>query len=181
MATLLAEDQNGCDEILDSDPSCPDDRLDPPLSEDDDEEEETEERESPMEDIDLDHKNPCAENDRGDKESGNGDEEQESELSDSYHDADEVSTVDVAEEQEKKNRRSLLMAILTACGIILCISLISKLVNRCRGQSEDVPVADQVAQEAAEEAANQGAAAARNGGLLAQQQSVANLGNPAFL
>jgi hypothetical protein len=135
-----------------------------------------------MEDIDIDHKQSCEENDPGDGERSNGEEdEKDSVLSDSDHDVDEVSTVDLAEELEKKNRRSLLMAIFTACGIILCITLISKLVNRCRGNSEDVPVADQVAQEAAEELGNQGAAAARNGGLLAQQHSVANLGNPAFL
>jgi hypothetical protein len=50
-------------------------------------------------------------------------------------------------------------------------------MNRFMGRD----VADQVAEEAAEEAANQGVATARNGGLLAQQQAVANLGNPDYL
>jgi hypothetical protein len=180
---LLDKDQNGQDNLRDSIPSCPTRQPSsarfqhPPEGEEGDEE-----RESPIEEIDQDQKKPrSAEIDPGDDKSADGDEENESVVSGSYHDDDEVSTLDIAEEQEKRNRRSLLMAILTACGIILCVTLISKLVNRCMGKSEEMPVADQVAQEAAEEAANQGVAAARNGGLLAQQQSVANLGNPTFL
>ena len=59
----------------------------------------------------------------------------------------------------------------------VCMKMITIWVNKCKGSSDDAPGVDEVAQEAAEAAADEVAAAGR-AGLLAQQQSMANLGTP---
>ena len=57
----------------------------------------------------------------------------------SISDCHSASTIDVAEENEKRTRRSLLFAILSACGMILCFQLIQKLISRfSRNEPEDV-------------------------------------------
>ena len=60
----------------------------------------------------------------------------EDDLSDSQED-DEASTIDMAEENEKKVRKSLLFAILSACGLLLCIQLIGRLLARCTSSGGD--------------------------------------------
>ncbi|CAB9517115.1 Calcium-binding EGF domain [Seminavis robusta] len=136
---------------------------------------------APMEDVDLDHKATTA----GKKEDYEEEEDeesqnQESQMSDSQQ--DEPSTVDMAEAKEKQVRSSLLFAILSACGMLFCMKMISKLVNRLKGGDDDVPGADEVAQEAAEAAADEVVGNARTAMLLqTQQQSAANLANPTYL
>jgi len=56
--------------------------------------------------------------------------------SNSFKDDDE-STIDMVEQREKQVRRSLLFCILSALGVVLCGKLISKLIQRCRGGSNE--------------------------------------------
>lgn len=63
------------------------------------------------------------------------DDEEQSNASDSYVD-DEPSTIDMAEENEKKVRLSLFYAFLTACGIIFLGKLIGKWLRRCSNNSD---------------------------------------------
>jgi hypothetical protein len=60
---------------------------------------------------------------------------EDDDLSASHCD-DSVTTIDIEEVREKQVRRSLLFAILTACGQMFCISMIGKLIQ-CFSRSSD--------------------------------------------
>jgi hypothetical protein len=105
------------------------------------------------------------------------DKDQQSVMSDSVGE-EEASTVDLAEEAEKRNRKSVFLALFTACGIIFVLTLITRYCNRSKDEDQ---VAEIVAEEAAQEVGDQAGGMAMRGALLAKQQSVANLANPAYL
>eukprot|EP00797_Seminavis_robusta_P006821 Sro145_g067370.1 Hemolysin-type calcium-binding repeat (2 copies) (1021) ;mRNA; r:75230-78627 len=136
---------------------------------------------APMDEVDLDGKkvvNQKRSRHSIDEENNGSDQENDSQLSDSCRDEDETSSADTAEAKEQQVRQSLFFAILSACGLLFCMKLMTRLVNRCteRG-NDDVPGVDEAAEEAAVEVGNQAASAGRTG-LLAQQQSMTNLLNP---
>jgi hypothetical protein len=143
-----------------------------------------------LEDVDF-NQDDDTKNDKGidtfdkkgedDDEDQDGD-EQSSVMSDSQRD-DEASTIDIAEEIEKRNRKSILMAIFTACGIIFLVSLLSRWCNRSNNEGEQGAeiLAEEAAQEVAHEVGDQAGAAVMRAGLLAKQQSMANVMNPAIM
>ena len=71
----------------------------------------------------------------------NANEKDEDEMSASFNDDDDPSTVDLAEKREQEVRKSLLFAILTACGMIFCMNMIGRLIDRC-SRSEDTGADD---------------------------------------
>jgi hypothetical protein len=103
--------------------------------------------------------------------------DQQSVLSDSEGE-EEASTIDLDEEAERKNRKSVLLAIFTACGIIFVLTLITRYCNRSKNEDQ---VMETAAEEAAQEVGDQAGMAMMRGGLLVKQQSIANLGNPAIM
>lgn len=99
-------------------------------------------------------------------------------LSDSFH--EEASTVDVAEEQEKQIRRSLLFGILYAIGITFITRQLVILIYRCANkQSHETAVGD--ATDGANEAGRAAGMADNAQHALVHQQSMANLANPSIL
>ena len=68
-------------------------------------------------------------------------------LSSSEH-SEGASTVDMAEENEKKVRRSLLVAILSVCGLLVCMQVVGRLLARLYGGAEEEDAAAMATDEA---------------------------------
>ena len=74
----------------------------------------------------------------------NSNNREEDEMSGSFQD-DEPSTVDLAEKREQQVKQSLLFAFLSAIGMIFCMNMIGRLIERCsRSGGEDTGADDAV-------------------------------------
>jgi hypothetical protein len=108
----------------------------------------------------------------------NPDEDENESISLSYDGEDE--SLDMAEEQEKHVRRTLLFAFLSAIGVIALGVLISRLIGKCFKKSNDDAVGDLVAEEAGDTAGDAAGAMMQQGAMdashAALQQSTSNLG-----
>ena len=88
------------------------------------------------------------ENSRGSKvgrkrKGGEDNNDEGSQMSDSVMDED-ASKVDLAEKREQQVRRTLLFSILTACGMIFCIKMIGRLIERLTGDNVSPDGVEQV-------------------------------------
>jgi hypothetical protein len=102
----------------------------------------------------------------------------EDKLSDSFH--EEASTVDLAEEQEKQTRRSLLYGFLYTIGVIFFTKQLLNLIYCCSNkQSHETAVGDIA--DGANEVGQAAGMADHAQHALIHQQSMANVANPSIL
>ena len=70
------------------------------------------------------------------EEKDDDDDDDDDEFSESF-DQEDDSTVDQADKREQEVRRTLLFAILSACGMIFCMGLVGKVLARFRSISHE--------------------------------------------
>ena len=129
-----------------------------------------------MQDVPLEnHGHDITKQEEGSLASDDGDKnEAASNLSGSFQD-DDASTVDLAEEREKKVRRSLLFAILSVCGLLFCMQMMGRVLEKFSKSSSEVDGNDVV-----EMAADEVAAAAREGAIGNAAAAAGGANNPAL-
>lgn len=101
-------------------------------------------------------------------------EDDDDELSGSFRD-DEHSVIDIADETEKRVKKTLFYAILNACGMIFLITLIGRLVERCSGQGSSNDGEDEVGEALGNSMVHVGRDSIAEGGrssIYANQQAV---------
>ena len=87
-----------------------------------------------------------AEKEHGDDEKGVSEEDiigdDHSEMSASFCDDEASSVLDKAERDERQVRKSLFFAILSACGMMFCMSMIQKVIARFANTDDSAAVLD---------------------------------------
>ncbi|CAB9502762.1 laminin G sub domain 2 [Seminavis robusta] len=78
----------------------------------------------------------------------------ESDLSDSYRSDSEPAVANRAEETEQRVKKTLCVAIMTACGMVLCIQLISRILSKIREYRTNDLEAHQAVEDAADHSSN---------------------------
>jgi hypothetical protein len=135
--------------------------------------------------VDMEDGVPPKATDAGaDAKEGHFDDEEESlalSAAFSMSQADEESSIDLAEEQEKQVKKTLFFAFLSAIGVIALGGLISKLIGKCFKKSNDDDAAgEMLAEEAGDTAGDATGAMMQQGAMdasqAALQQSTSNLG-----